>query len=95
MKRKLSAAWLFVFVFAMCVLGQESSLFEEIRHAKRLNTEFANISHFLVETGEEVSMRKYFTHPENVSYFHCTSLDLNPENRAIRITSRNAGWRSA
>ena len=86
MKRKLSAAWLFVFVFAMCVLGQESSLFEEIRHAKRLNTEFANISHFLVETGEEVSMRKYFTHPENVSYFHCTSLDLNPENRAIRIT---------
>ena len=31
-------------------------------------------------------MRKYFTHPESVSYFHCTSLDLNPENRAIRIT---------
>ena len=86
MKRKLSAAWLFVFVFAMCVLGQESSLFEEIRHAKQLNTEFTNISHFLVKTGEEVSMRKYFTHPENVSYFHCTSLDLNPENRAIRIT---------
>ena len=86
MEKRFLTALLFTFAFITYVLGQENSRYEKVYQTKGLNVEFIDISSSLAKAGEEIAMRKYFTHPESVSYFHYTPMELNSENRAIRLT---------
>lgn len=86
MEKRFLTVLLFTFAFITYVLGQENSLYEKVYQTKGLNVEFIDISSSLAKAREEIAMRKYFTHPESVSYFHYTPMELNSENRAIRLT---------
>jgi len=76
---KKSAILLSVFyLLSLSLFGQESVLFSEIQQAKKNNVYFETV--VLPVANPETTILKYFTNPNEISFFGNISLDLNNNN---------------